>query len=110
VQELVHRSGCILLDLRGFTRARQGVTYEITQLVELVPLRQVLVLTDDTTDHGFLRAVLDTAWRGIGPASPNRADGGALRVLEVAPRGGVDTEAVVSLLAATASRSDTRTR
>ena len=100
LQELVHRSDCILLDLRGFTAARQGVTYEITQLVDLVPLRRVMLVTDETTDHGFLRAVLDTAWRGISPLSPNWSDGGALRMLQAAPRDGVDTEAAVALLAA----------
>ena len=103
LQALLHRSDGILLDLRGFTVARQGVTYEITQLVELVPLRRVLVITDETTDQNFLRAALDTAWRGIGPASPNWTDGGALRVLQVAPGAGVDAEAVVALLSATGS-------
>jgi hypothetical protein len=103
MQALLHRSDCILLDLRGFTVARQGAAYEITQLVELVPLRRVLVLTDDTTDQNFLRAVLDTAWRGIGPASPNWTDGGALRVLHVAPRAGVDAGAVVAILSETGS-------
>jgi hypothetical protein len=98
VQALLHRSDCILLDLCGFSVARQGVTYEITQLVELVPLRQVLVITDDTTDYDFLRAVLDTAWRSMGPESPNWADSGALRVMQVAPQAGVDAEAVVALL------------
>ena len=106
LQELVHRSDCTLLDLRGFTLARQGLKYEITQLVESVPLRQVLALTDDTTDHAYLRAVLDTAWRGMGSASPNRTDGGALQVLQVAHRGDVDVEAVVAILSAAASRSD----
>jgi hypothetical protein len=87
LRELVHRSDCTLLDLRGFNFARQGLTYEITQLVELVPLRQVLLaLTDDTTNHAYLRAILDTAWRGMGSASPNRTDGGALQVLQVAHR------------------------
>jgi hypothetical protein len=100
VQELVHRSDCILVDLRGFTPARQGATYEITQLVELVPLRQVLILTDDTTDHAFLKLVLDAAWRGIGPASPNWVDGGALRMLQMARRTVADTSAVVALLSA----------
>jgi hypothetical protein len=100
-QALVHRSDYILLDLRGFTVARQGATYEITQLVELVPLRQVLVLTDETTDHNFLRDVLDRAWRSIGPESPNWTDGGALRLLQVAPRADVDPEAIVGLLSAT---------
>jgi hypothetical protein len=104
LQELVHISDCVLLDLRGFTVARQGVIYEITQLVELVPLRRVLVLSDDTTDHGLLRTVLDTAWRGIGPASPNWADGGALQVLHVAPKAGINPEAMVSVLGATASQ------
>jgi hypothetical protein len=106
LQELVHRSDCVLLDLRGFTVARQGVTFEITQLVELVPLRRVLVLTDDTTDYVFLRTVLDTAWRGIGPLSPNWTDGGVLRMLSAAPRAGVDTETAVALLAATAPPND----
>ena len=98
VQRLVHDSDGILLDLRGFTTDRQGATYEITQLVESVPLRQVLVLTDDTTDYNFLRTVLDTAWRDMSPESPNWTDGGALRLLHVAPRDGVDAEAVVALL------------
>jgi hypothetical protein len=102
----VHRSDCTLLDVRGFTVARQGLTYEITQLVELMPLRQALALTDDTTDHAYLRTVLDTAWRGMDSESPNRTDGGALQVLQVAHRGDVDVEAVVALLSAAASRSD----
>jgi hypothetical protein len=106
LQELVHRSDCTLLDLRGFTVARQGLTYEITQLVELVPLRQVLALTDDTTDHAYLGAILDSAWLGMGSASPNRTDGGALQVMQVPHRGDVDVEAVVALLSAAASRSD----
>jgi hypothetical protein len=100
VLALVHRSDCILLDLRGFTVARQGATYEIGQLVELVPLRRVLVLTDNSTDHNFLRTVLDTAWRSCGPESPNWSDGGALRLLHVAPGADVDAEAVVDLLSA----------
>ena len=100
VQALVHRSDCILLDLRGFTVDRQGATYEISQLVELVPLRRVLVLTDDSTDHNFLRTVLDTAWRSSGPESPNWTDGGALRLLQVAPGADLDAEAVVDLLSA----------
>ena len=66
-----------------------------------MPLRQVLVLTDETTDHNFLRVVLDTAWRNIGPESPNWTDGGALRLLQVAPRADIDAEAVVGLLSAT---------
>jgi hypothetical protein len=98
VQRLVHSSDGILLDLRGFSADRQGATYEITQLVELVPLRQVLVLADDTTDYHFLRTVLDTAWQGMSPESPNWTDGGALRLLQLAPRDGVDAEAVVALL------------
>jgi hypothetical protein len=55
----------------------------------------------ETTDHNFMRAVLDTAWRSIGPESPNWTDGGALRLLQVAPGADVDAEAVVGLLRAT---------
>ena len=51
-------------------------------------------------EAGFLKLVLDAAWRGIGLASPNRVDGGALRMLQMARRTVVDTSAVVALLSA----------
>ena len=63
LQQLVRRSDCILLDLRGFTRRQEGVTAEITQLAQLVPLGRILVLVDDDTDQYFLRATVDRAHR-----------------------------------------------
>ena len=90
LQELLRRSDCILLDVRGFTRRHEGVTYEITQLAQLVPLSRVLVLVDDDTDQYFLRATLDRAHRGAG---------GSLRLLR-SHGGHIDTAAVVGQLAA----------
>ena len=58
--ELIGRCDCFLVDARGLTTGHQGVAYEITQLVQLVPLRLVLVLTDDLTDRGGTGAISRT--------------------------------------------------
>ncbi len=111
LRELVRRSDCVLLDLRGFTCEHTGVIYEITQLVELVPLDRVVVLVDDATDDTFVRTTLAEAGRNLGPNSPNRG-GGRLRLLPV-PRRDVDPRILVDQLAAAAVRraaSDGRPR
>jgi hypothetical protein len=101
LQELLRRTDCVLLDARGFTRRHEGVTYEITQLAQLVPLSRVLVLVDDTTDQYFLRATLDRARTGIDPATPD--PGGSLRLLR-SHGGRIDTATVVGQLAAASGR------
>ena len=101
LQELLRHSDCILLDVRGFTRRHEGVTYEITQLAQLVPLSRVLVLVDDDTDQYFLRATLDRARTGIDPARPDA--GGSLRLLR-SHGGRIDTATVVGQLAAAGGR------
>ena len=95
LQELLRHSDCILLDVRGFTRRHEGVTYEITQLAQMVPLSRVLVLVDDDTDQYFLRATLDRARTGIEPATPDA--GGPLRLLR-SHGGRIDTATVVGQL------------
>jgi hypothetical protein len=62
----------VLMDLRGFSPANQGCTFELQQLVNLVPLNKVVLVVDRTTDVQFLQAVLDGAWATMPPASPNR--------------------------------------
>jgi hypothetical protein len=101
LQELLRHSDCILLDVRGFTRRHEGVTYEITQLAQLVPLSRVLVLVDDDTDQYFLRATLDRARTGIDPATPDA--GGSLRLLR-SHGGRIDTATVLQQLAAPGGR------
>ena len=95
LQQLLRRSDCILLDLRGFTRRQDRVTAEITQLAQLVPLGRILVLVDDDTDQYTLRATVDRA---------HRRSGGSLRLMRT--RGGhLDIATVVEQLAAAGVRT-----
>jgi hypothetical protein len=69
------------MDLRGFTPQNRGVTHEINVLVDDVPLGQVVFVTDDTTDEGFLRQTVQQAWNRMRPDSPNRSSApGQLRL------------------------------
>ena len=95
LQQLLRRSDCILLDLRGFTRRQERVTAEITQLAQLVPLGRILVLVDDDTDQYFLRATVDRAHQG---------SGGSLRLMR-SHGGHLDIAAVVEQLAAASART-----
>ncbi len=95
LQQLVRRTDCVLLDLRGFTRRQERVTADITQLAQLVPLGRILVLVDDDTDQYFLRATVDRAHQG---------SGGSLRLMR-SHGGHLDIAAVVEQLAATGART-----
>ncbi len=97
--ELVLRCDCTLLDARGFTPAHQGVAYEISQLVQLVPLSTVLVLTNESTDHTFLEAVLDDAWQTLESTSPNKATNSPLCAFNVRSDSRMDLRAMISVLA-----------
>ncbi len=68
---LVAESDAVLMDLREFTTANQGCTFELNALVNLVPLTKVVLIVDDTTDVGALRRVLDQTWASMSPISPN---------------------------------------
>ena len=95
LQELVRRSDCILVDLRGFTRAHERVAADITQLTQLAPLSRILVLVDDDTDQYFLRTTVDRAHTGAG---------GSLRLMRSRGRH-LDTVTVVEQLAAGSART-----
>jgi hypothetical protein len=92
LRQVLRRSDCILLDLRGFTRRDVGVTEEITQIARLVPLSRVVVLLDDDTDQYFLRVTLDRARAGLDAVVPGPS--GSLRMVR-SHAGHVDTAAVV---------------
>ncbi|MBC8172450.1 MAG: hypothetical protein H7X71_00975, partial [Chitinophagales bacterium] len=60
-----------IMDLREFNQNRQGCIFEIEQLISSVPLRQLLFITDHTTDKIFMEKVLFDKWSKIPPDSPN---------------------------------------
>jgi hypothetical protein len=61
LKALVGVADVILVDLRGLSRARQGVVYEIKQLAGFGLLGRVVALVDHTTDLPFLQETLDLA-------------------------------------------------
>jgi len=103
LRELLARSDCILLDVRGFTPEHSGATYEMQQLAQLVPLDRVLLIIDGTTHHTFLRATLDQAWHLRDIAGPTRRHGGWR--LMWTPPSGPDVQVLVGQLAAAANSS-----
>ena len=66
-----------LVDLRGFSRQNAGVIFELTTLVDAIPLDRVVMATDDTTDAVFLDETIQKARAQMSPQSPNRARTGA---------------------------------
>lgn len=92
MRRLARESRAVLMDLRTFSRANAGCRYELEQLVNLVDLRRVAFLVDDSTDSAYLEEVLVGFWPRIDRASPNRSldaptallfrpDGGSPRAL-----------------------------
>jgi hypothetical protein len=73
VKALAQRSAVVLMDLRGFGKANRGCEFELAMLLGEVPITRVLLLVDRTTRLDELEPVLQTAWRTISDASPNRA-------------------------------------
>lgn len=67
---LLPRSDAILMDLRGFSRARAGCAYELAELARLGCLPRTTLLTDASTDRHFLNEILaGTAARLIDDAA-----------------------------------------
>ncbi len=62
MKRLVSWSDVILMDLRGFTEARQGCQYELTHLVHARSLHRVVFLVDETTDVGLFERTVRGAW------------------------------------------------
>jgi hypothetical protein len=73
LSRLADESDAVLMDLRGFSPQNRGVTHEINELIDHVPLGRVVFVVDDTTDEGFLRGTVQEVWDRMRPDSPNRA-------------------------------------
>lgn len=73
LSRLADESDAVLMDLRGFSPQNRGVTHEINELVNDVPLGRVVFVVDDTSDEQFLRQTVQEAWDRMRPDSPNRS-------------------------------------
>jgi hypothetical protein len=59
------------MDLRSLTQHNAGCVFEIKELLNAMPLEQLVFVTDDRTDKTFLNATLQQACRELRPDSPN---------------------------------------
>jgi hypothetical protein len=81
---LVDESNVVLMDLRGFSSQNAGCIFEINELINIVPLEQVVFISDDTTDELFLRQVMQQSWDHMRSTSPNRlSTSGALHIFHL---------------------------
>ncbi len=71
MQRLANRSDAVLMDMRSFSNSNQGCIYELSQLINIIPLNRLTLVIDDSTDQTFLEATLQDLWQYLEPSSPN---------------------------------------
>jgi hypothetical protein len=72
MRRLAEESASVLMDLRSFSGVNQGCLYELEQLLNIVDLRRVAILVDESTDLPFLEETLQRLWETTDAGSPNR--------------------------------------
>jgi hypothetical protein len=72
LRHLVRESDAVLMDLRGFSPRNRGVIFEIHELLNVVPLKEVVFVIDQTTNVGFLKEVFAKGQASLAADSPNR--------------------------------------
>jgi hypothetical protein len=99
LSRLVRESDAVLMDLRGFSAQNAGCIFEIGELVNLMPIDQVVFIVDGSTDEGFLQQALQEAWDHMGPSSPNRlATVGMLRLFRLPQLGATELQKLLYVL------------
>jgi hypothetical protein len=69
---LVGGAFAVLMDLRRLTPRNSGCVLELQHLIATVPIARIVLVTDASTDQGFLEETLSAAWRAMPIDSPNR--------------------------------------
>jgi hypothetical protein len=109
LHRLVDESDAVLMDLRGFSSQNRGVTFEINELVNTVPLGRVVFVVDDTTDEEFLRQTVQESWHRMRATSPNRSSTpGRLRLFRFTGSHGGELRHLVRNLCSAAKYSNGR--
>jgi hypothetical protein len=83
VVELMYRADAVVMDVRGITRERHGIEFELRQLNHRLRVDQLVLVTDGKTDRSVLEEAFGTQMTGV-------------RVVEV--RGSRNTDAVFTAL------------
>ena len=99
MRQLAANSDAVLMDLRSFSQSNQGCLYELGQLLDGVPLPQVLLIVDATTDQAFLQDKLQSLWGSVAADSPNRSSlDPEVRLYEVHSGTGAEARTLLNLL------------
>jgi hypothetical protein len=71
LRRLIRSTDVVLMDLRSLSEHNAGCVFEITELLNVMPLDRLIIVVDDTTDRKFLTQVVAGAWHGLRSDSPN---------------------------------------
>ena len=83
VSTLGAASTLVIMDLRGFTADNRGVIFELSVLIDEVPLNRVALLIDRSTDEPRLRLTLTDLWERVHPQSPNAGASARIRFVDL---------------------------
>jgi hypothetical protein len=72
VARLADAADVVLMDLRGFQASNGGAAFELSLIVQRVPLSKIVLMMDDGTDAGHVAGVVNRAWAARPPLTPNR--------------------------------------
>jgi hypothetical protein len=80
LEGLAKVSDYVVMDLRSFSKARQGCIFEINALFRMVAIEKVLFIVDKTTEKPFLEQTIESACSSLPADSPNCRPGQSLPV------------------------------
>jgi hypothetical protein len=95
VEALVRDARVVLMDLRGFNASNTGALQELSMVIPWVPLSQIVILSDRSTDERLLTEGIRDAWSRVRPGALNfhRPDG-TIRLLRCSGSRRLDARAV----------------
>jgi hypothetical protein len=98
------KNDVVLMDLRGFKEKNRGVIFELTQLINVKPMRKIVMIMNSEKERVLLSNVLSAAWANISNNSPNpRTPAGPLYLLRIEKQNARDTQRLLRLLCAAAA-------
>jgi hypothetical protein len=99
-------SDVVLMDLRGFSTGNSGCTYELSELLNVVPFERITLILDRLTDEALLTRTLEQARAQLRASSPNiSAPVLRLQVFRETGRGSLDPDRLLQLLCDAAASS-----
>ena len=71
MSQLTQLSDSVLMDLRSFSRQNAGCIYELQYLINNVPLNQIMLIIDNSTDRKFFEETIESIKRNLSSSFNN---------------------------------------